>query len=437
MWTICALASYLEATMGESELAHLREMLETHMQRLYMLELKEALQGINTPAEILIELENVRKKIIQCRSKIGDLSQANATISEGSQPKAADRSNTGRKQVEITFNGRFDDLTPEIQRAVVRAIAGIVEIPPDQITVLTVMPGSVIVLIELPTEEANTLLNLYESGDKIIGELEIKEIRVVSEKVSSLSRLVENTRLYENALQQLTVADLAQKCAQETDLYFAHQNFDSKYCFELFRLAIQNKDEQALEAVMIQYTPLVARWVDRWLNKHPDYSPLDEDPQDFVSQAFERFWISFTPAKFDKSRNITDILKYLRMCVDGAIMDASRKLRRVQLEQEMGDNEQEFSEPAPTPEELLQADEFWQLIKKKLKDEREYTVIYASFKLELSPREILAEYPGLFSDIKEIYQHKANLLERLKLSGKDEDREIRAYIINKKDASDQ
>jgi hypothetical protein len=78
-----------------------------------------------------------------------------------------------------------------------------------------------------------------------------------------------------------------------------------------------------------------------------------------------------------------------------------------------GDEEQEFSEPAPTPEELLQKEEFWQLVKKKTKDPKEYTVVYASFSLFLSPRKILAEYPGVFSGIREIYQHKANLLDRL------------------------
>jgi len=214
-------------------------------------------------------------------------------------------------------------------------------------------------------------------------------------------------------LQNMPVGDLAQRCAQETDLYFAHHDSESIYCFELFRRAIRNNDAHALEVLLIQYQPLVARWVDRWMAKHPGFPMVHDEAQDFIAQAFERFWFSFTPAKFEKSRNIAEIIKYLQMCVHGAIMDTWRKLRRLQLEQELGDEEQEFSEPAPTPEELLQIDEFWQLIRKKCKDQREYTVIYASFGLALSPREILAEYPEAFRDVKEIYQYKANLLERL------------------------
>jgi RNA polymerase sigma factor (sigma-70 family) len=214
---------------------------------------------------------------------------------------------------------------------------------------------------------------------------------------------------HETKLQHMAVGDLAQKCAQETDLFFNHHDYDSSYGFELFRRAVRNKDEGALEVVITQYQPLVARWVD----KHPDFLLINEEAQDFIAQAFERFWVSFTPAKFDKSQNLAAILRYLKMCVHGAITDSWRKFRRIQLEQEIGDEEQEFSQLESTPEDHLQNEEFWQLIKKKSKDSKEYTVVYASFSLALSPREILAQYPDVFHDIKEIYQYKANLLDRL------------------------
>jgi RNA polymerase sigma factor (sigma-70 family) len=218
---------------------------------------------------------------------------------------------------------------------------------------------------------------------------------------------------HETRLQHMAVEDLAQKCAQETDLFFAHQEYDSSYGFELFRRAVRNKDERALEVVITQYQPLVARWVDKRMGRHPDSIFISEEAQDFIAQAFERFWASFTPAKFDQSQTLAAVLRYLQMCVHGAITDAWRKFRRIRLEQEIRDEEQEFAQPASNPEDLLQNDEFWQLIKKKARDPKEYTVVYASFGLALCPREILAEYPGLFRDIKEIYHAKANFLARL------------------------
>lgn len=228
---------------------------------------------------------------------------------------------------------------------------------------------------------------------------------------------------HENELQRMTVTDLALRCAQETNLYFDHQEYDSRFCFELFRRAIQNNDEHALEVVIVQYQPLVTRWVDRWMSKHPNFLVFNEETQDFVAQAFERFWISFTPAKFDKSPNIAAVLRYLQMCANGACVDALRKQRRIQMEREMEGKEQELSEPSPTPEDLLQQDEIWQLVRRKAKDHAEYIVIYASFFLALSPREILAEYPNEFRDIKEVYQHKANFLERL-----ERDDEMKGFV---------
>lgn len=228
---------------------------------------------------------------------------------------------------------------------------------------------------------------------------------------------------HEMDLQQMAVDDLAQHCAQETDLYFNRKDFDSSYCFELFRRAIRNKDGHAWGILMLQYEPLVARWVERWLDKHPDILSFNEESQDFVAQAFERFWVSYTPAKFENAHNsLPAVLKYLQLCVHGALTDAWRKLRRIQLEQETREEEQEFSDTDPTPEELLQQDEFWQLIAKKAKDPREYKVVYASFHLDLSPREIFAEYQNEFSSIREIYQYKANFLERL-----ERDEEIKEF----------
>src|SRR5215510_6724097 len=78
-------------------------------------------------------------------------------------------------------------------------------------------------------------------------------------------------------LQHMAVEDLAQKCAQETNLFFTHHDYDSSYGYELFRRAVRNKDERALEVVIAQYQPLVARWVDRWMNKHPDFLWSNEE----------------------------------------------------------------------------------------------------------------------------------------------------------------
>jgi RNA polymerase sigma factor (sigma-70 family) len=214
---------------------------------------------------------------------------------------------------------------------------------------------------------------------------------------------------FETQPQHLTLADLAQRCAHETELFRLGKTHDPQYCFELFRRAIVSHDQVAWEAINSQYYSQVERWVHR----HPEFPLVQEEVEDFIAEAFERFWKYFTPDKFGKSQSLAAILSYLQMCVSGAVLDCRRKMRHRELEQEEGDEERNLPDREPTPEVLLQKEEFWQLIQERLKDKKEYMLIYASFSLDLSPREILVEFPGVFHDIEDIYQCKANVLARL------------------------
>ena len=99
---------------------------------------------------------------------------------------------------------------------------------------------------------------------------------------------------HENDLPHLTVEDLAHRCAQETDYYFNRKENDPRYCFELFRRAIRERNERALSAVITQYQPLVEKWVDKWMSSNQESQSISDEAQDYVAQAFERFWISFT-----------------------------------------------------------------------------------------------------------------------------------------------
>jgi RNA polymerase sigma factor (sigma-70 family) len=227
--------------------------------------------------------------------------------------------------------------------------------------------------------------------------------------------------------QNLLLETLVQRCKEETGHYFRNRGNDPKYCFELFARAIIKRNEEAWTAIIENYRYSVTRWVNHCINKHFDFSFTNEDQQDFIAEAFERFWKYFTPEKFNKSHSLADVLRYLQTCVNGAILDAWRKTRRHSFDQELDaeDESQDTDQPKeePTPEELIQIEEFWKLIQTKVKDRKEYVVIYASYNLALSSREILVEYPELFHEIKEIYQYKANAKARI-----EDDPEIRDFF---------
>src|SRR5262245_36699113 len=152
---------------------------------------------------------------------------------------------------------------------------------------------------------------------------------------------------YEMNLQSMPLNDLAHRCAQETKLYYKNLENDTRFCFELFRRAILERSNFAWEAIRTQYNSLVAKWVNRWADKHPDFPLARVEEEDFIDEAFIRFWSHFTPDKFHKSQGLEGVLQYLKMCVNSAILDIWRKMHRERFEEKSEDeDENEAQYPA-------------------------------------------------------------------------------------------
>ena len=64
---------------------------------------------------------------------------------------------SSKGQVEIIIKGDFCDFTPEVQYAAVGALAGVLDIPRDQVKVLAVRAGSIVLQIELPIEAVDPI----------------------------------------------------------------------------------------------------------------------------------------------------------------------------------------------------------------------------------------------------------------------------------------
>ena len=94
--------------------------------------------------------------------------------------------------------------------------------------------------------------------------------------------------------QHMALADLADWCAHQTELYFQHQSHDPRYCFELFRRAIREQDQTAWRLICLQYEALVTGWV----RQHSRFESSGEEIQYFVNGAFAKIAISLTPDKF-------------------------------------------------------------------------------------------------------------------------------------------
>jgi hypothetical protein len=217
---------------------------------------------------------------------------------------------------------------------------------------------------------------------------------------------------HEIKLEHMAVAELAHKCAQETENYFHQQVNDSSYCFELFRRAIQESNQTAWEIVCIQYQPLVTGWV----KKHRGFETTGEEVEYFVNGAFGKIAATLTPVRFDGFPNIGSLLRYLKMCVHSVIVDYNRAVEQANLYPLEDASEEASTEPATEDQALDRSHDqaLWDWINAWLDDEKERRVIYGLFVLALKPQEVYEHFRTLFSEVDEIYRVKQNVIARLR-----------------------
>ncbi len=207
----------------------------------------------------------------------------------------------------------------------------------------------------------------------------------------------------------LTIAGLAHRCTQETELFFQRQSNDPRYCFELFRRAIHDHNEQAWEIIYVQYQTLVVGWVQR----HPMFESAGEGVDYFANRAFEKMWASLTAERFEHFPDLKSVLRYLQMCVHSVVIDHVRMAEAAAEEASTEAAEAESSMQDTALDQVYQR-EFWRWLNAHLHDEKERIVVHGSFVLNLKPRELYDQYPQLFSDVAEIYRVKQNVLVRLR-----------------------
>lgn len=211
----------------------------------------------------------------------------------------------------------------------------------------------------------------------------------------------------------LTLASIVHRCEQEMVRFFQRLRNDPRFCFELFRRAIQEQNQRAWGYVYEHFGPLVSGWVLR----HPSFQNCGEEASYFVNRAFERFWSAVSPEKFDDYPSLSSLLKYFQLCVHSAIMDFLRRLDPA--EYDLDDLHPEPHDPDSGAIEQkalrrIEREELWKEVEKRLNDEDERIVIHAGFVLGFKAREIQAQHPERFPDVKDVYLTRKNVLARLK-----------------------
>ena len=200
---------------------------------------------------------------------------------------------------------------------------------------------------------------------------------------------------------------LADRCMSEINNYRRGEASSDQYCLEMFRRAMLERDEEALESLVDRFQEfLLAAF-----RRHPRSEAAThlDSPENYVARAFERFWIAAVHNQQLEFTTLAAALRYLRICLNSAILDMLRSYARTR---EVPLPEPGFAgEPAVVdPDE---ESELWEVICTMLPGERERRLAFLLYQCNLKPREIVRLLPQEFSSVDEIYRLRRNIVDRL------------------------
>jgi DNA-directed RNA polymerase specialized sigma24 family protein len=207
-------------------------------------------------------------------------------------------------------------------------------------------------------------------------------------------------------LDAMSLSVLAERCMNEISNYCRGVTSNDQYGVELFRRATVDGEDDAWGYLQQCFGEMMRGW----LRRHPSREAacrLDSE-ENYVAQAFERFWRATVRQRLEFS-TLASALRYLHTCLNGAVMDMLRAYSRAKEAPlpEPGDAEEPFVEDSPDCGEL------WELLQRMLPNAREQRLAYLLFHCGLKPREILHYCPQEFSDVRDIYRMRRNIMERL------------------------
>ena len=196
--------------------------------------------------------------------------------------------------------------------------------------------------------------------------------------------------------QKLTLVGLAYHCKKQSSHFQRGHSSDSSFCYELWRRALEERDEEAWIFVYAQYERLVISYIKR----HPFYNNCYEEASSFVPEIFARMWQAIPPERFYKFTSLGALLKFLQVSVYRLILDRCRA-----------------EPPLPTlslNSQPIDSQKFWECVERTAKGDKERIIIRERLRDERKPAEILKRHPSLFKNKKNIFRTTEYLRARLR-----------------------
>jgi len=224
-----------------------------------------------------------------------------------------------------------------------------------------------------------------------------------------------------------SIDNLIKQCQEQTALYSKGKSYDPTACYEIWRRAIVERDNEAWTALMEQYSGVVRNWLRQRLG---GTAWLYYEEGVLINGVFANMYRFLTPEKFDRYTSLPAIMQYLKMCAGTAAVNLLRDMQAHQLDislettifpQENAEMtlDSQLSDSAVLEDEVLERlgrAEFWQMVWRRLSDPVDRKLIWLRYVHDMSPREIVREYPQDFPEVTEVYRRVKKLKWQLRES---------------------
>lgn len=218
---------------------------------------------------------------------------------------------------------------------------------------------------------------------------------------------------------QLTLVGVGFRCQVETQKFLQRKNHDTRYCFELFRRALEDPhldtSKEVWGYVHRSYYKLTVGWVSR----HKLFRFTGEEADYFANVALTKMWLYFAKGtgRFSHFTDLRSLLRFLQLCINSEIVDYYRKhVVRIEPDNEENKNPIERLHAERPRFDAVEQKELWAEVYNLTKTELERLWVYAYFELLLPPRKILEIFPQ-FETVKEVKKTGDTFMKRAKRNG--------------------
>jgi DNA-directed RNA polymerase specialized sigma24 family protein len=214
----------------------------------------------------------------------------------------------------------------------------------------------------------------------------------------------------DDSLQELSAADLSERCREETARFRRNEPHDDRFCFEMISRAIVRRDDYCWTEMTQIYRDHVVHWCRRG-------GVQDADLEEMVTDTWEKFWRAYTAQKLAAAIGSAGALKYLQLCARSVVMDDRRRRGRTvplpEPEQAQPPDPVRDSFPTVEPADIPA---FWALVDAHLHTEAERLLVRLTYENGLRPAEIQRLHPDVFPTPQDVYKATRNILDRFRRS---------------------